>query len=68
MDDSIFSDNPSLAENWKGLGMVKKEHQTKPKINVLLLCNDGRFIIDNEIVVTTNTTRQALAVSTLCHI
>lgn len=68
MDDSIFSDNPSLVENWKGLGMVKKEHQTKPKRKVFLLSNGGRFIIDNEIVVTTNTCAldsvcQALAVS-----
>ncbi|CAG9792744.1 unnamed protein product [Diatraea saccharalis] len=69
-DDSVFSEHPSLIENWKGLGMVKnvnKENQPKQK-RIILLSNGGRFTVDNEIVVTTNTCAldsvcQALAVS-----
>lgn len=70
-DDTIFSDHPSLVENWRGLGMLRhkrKKNTSEPRKKVFLLSNGGRFKTDKEIISATNTCAldsvcQALAIA-----
>lgn len=56
-DDSVFSDHPSLVENWRGLGILscKRKKQTSESKKKVLLSNGARFKTGKEIVTTTNT-------------
>lgn len=60
-DDSIFAEDPTFIENWKGKGNVTKKRKTlKP---VIFLSNGGWLQIDKKICILRNT----CAIDSLCQ-
>lgn len=54
-DDSVFSDTPSLIENWRGKGVPKSKKKYPALKPVVLLTNGSRFKVDDNIIIIKNT-------------